>query len=491
MSGKKNIDISPSGTWWYFQIKSSFFDDSSVRRLRHKHGDTGIVIFIQLCAESLKDGEAGYIERKRTDMGETFAEELAFNIDRDETLFRDVFKTLMNLQLIIPEVEETLIYIPMVGENNKRLTPSARSNRKTRAQEKREKERTSQSEELNSHSGYNNNNSKQQESELEKNNSNICSLNNSDDCLLFTDTDCEKARENAHAYGGAADAAPAAALSLADLLELSKSAKVGLTQKGAEAYHKITKGGLELYGKPIEVPAKALRGWAKQNREKHPEWFFSDSGCADPVNDTKNDDGNKHSAFSEKIKALEPCPNWDDSSTTYRGELPDNITLTNEAWICKNFRDGISEKQWDSIFNLKGFDYATVYFARDLDKKHENLFTFSKLQTLNENYDLESYPEIYKYFAEKYPGVNQGVTLFSLDEIIGCILYGDDFDIYSWEDEALSENRKVFTDSILEMDICPDSFKNNEKYTYEFVHNWLSEHIEAVAAKAKKGHEKQ
>lgn len=483
MSGNKNIDISPSGTWWYFQIKSSFFDDSSIRRLQHKHGDTGIVIFIQLCAESLKDGEAGYIERKRTDMGETFAEELAFNIDRDETLFRDVFKTLMNLQLIIPEVEETLIYIPMVGENNKRLTPSARSNRKTRAQEKREKERTSQSEELDSHSGDNNNNSKQQELELEKNNSNSCSLNNSNDCLLFTNDDCEKALESAHAYGGAADAAPDAALSISALIELSKEIDVGLSQKGAETYHKITKGGLELYGKPIEVPAKALRGWAKRNREKHPEWFTSADGGNDPGKDAGSADSNTCSAASEKIKALEPLPEWDYSSTTYRGELSEEVKEKYVQWIEKNIDDNVPSEKFDKLWDLKGAAYATAYFAKEFDEKQGGLFDLFKLRVLNEDCYLDSYPELYKYFAEKYP-YKQGIYGDDFADILLELICGEGVKVDTDEYIRIED---AFRGVILEMSSCPDEFKKSRIFTYEFVHNWLAEHIDEIVTKTKKG----
>lgn len=489
MSNKTNIDKSPSGTWWYFPIKSTFFDDSSVRRLRHKHGDTGIVIFIQLCAESLKDGEAGYIERKRTDMGESFAEELAFNIDRDETLFRDVFKTLMNLQLIIPEVEETLIYIPMVGENNKRLTPSARSNRKTRAQEKREKERTSQSEELDSHSGDNNNNSKQQELELEKNNSNSCSLNNSNDCLLFTNDDCEKALESAHAYGGAADAAPDAALSISALIELSEEINVGLSQKGAETYHKITKGGLELYGKPIEVPAKALRGWAKRNREKHPEWFTSADGGDDPARKDPSEtnsgsgtadqiDNTNENSFMAQIKALEPLPQWDPWSTTckniededYWKLLEDDSFISDATW--KKF-----EKQAVAL-NKDKDRYANTHALMKIHKENKSAITLGILFAAYDDENIYQYPDVYEYFAKSLPGI-RGVECKDFGAIIGKAL-GLEYTDYELVLDAVA-------DAVVELSNCPASFHDSKLFTYEFVHGWIAQNIEQIIEKVASG----
>jgi hypothetical protein len=166
MSDKK--ESGSCANWWYFQLQSGFFEEPQIRRLRKKYGDAGVVMFLQLCCKSLKDKDTAYISRKRKDLGETFAEELAFDLDREEDDIKNTIDYLIKLGLLIPEVEDALLYIPMVADTVKRLTPSARRMRVKRERDAlAKKAQASQCDDNASQSADNNSNNQKQESEKE------------------------------------------------------------------------------------------------------------------------------------------------------------------------------------------------------------------------------------------------------------------------------------------------------------------------------------
>lgn len=302
MSDKK--ESGSGANWWYFQLQSGFFDEPQIRRLQKKYGDAGVVMFLQLCCKSLKDKDTAYISRKRKDLGETFAEELAFDLDREEDDIKNTIDYLIKLGLLIPEVEDALLYIPMVADTVKRLTPSARRMRAKRERDAlAKKAKASQCDGNLSQSADNNSNNQKQESEKEYSNSNSYILE-SDDCL-FDKSDVERYGETASGSGGEAEAAPGPALSLSEVMELSENGNVGLSEKGAEEYHRATMGGTMYLGKPIDIPLRAMRGWAKRNRAKHPEYFANPG--AEAVN-AKQDPEDKEG---------KPLPVWDFESSNY------------------------------------------------------------------------------------------------------------------------------------------------------------------------------
>ena len=397
MSDKKKSNAGK--TWYYLQLQSIFFDDPQIRRLRKKFGDSGIVTYLELCCKSMKDHDAPYISRKRKDLGETFIEELAFDLDRDEDEIKNTIRYLIKLGLLVPEVENTLLFIPLVAEHMTQLTDSARRMRAKRERDALAKEaKASQCDDNSSQSADNNNNNQKQESEKEYSNSNSYILE-SDDCL-FDKSDVERYGETASGSGGEAEAAPGPALSLSEVMELSENGNVGLSEKGAEEYHRVTMGGTMYLGKPIDIPLRAMRGWAKRNRAKHPEYFANPG--AEAVN-AKQDPENKEG---------KPLPVWDSESTNYCGFDDDDIDAiedivddtppakfnqlkNNRVKILRNTAKLLNEEE----INELGENYAALNILLKYEKKNPGILSNKEIAAAFyrfDGYDLEDFDNYFR-----------------------------------------------------------------------------------------------
>ena len=397
MSDKK--ESGSGANWWYFQLQSGFFDGPQIRRLRKKYGDAGVVTFLQLCCKSLKDKDTAYISRKRKDLGETFAEELAFDLDREEDDIKNTIDYLIKLGLLIPEVEDALLYIPMVADTVKRLTPSARRMRAKRERDAlAKKAQASQCDDNSSQSADNNSNNQKQESEKEYSNSNSYILE-SDDCL-FDKSDVERYGENASGSGGEAEAAPGPALSLSEVMELSENGNVGLSEKGVEEYHRATMGGTMYLGKPIDIPLRAMRGWAKRNRAKHPE-YFANPGAE--VANAKQDPEDKEG---------KPLPVWDSDSTNYCEFDDDDIDAiedivndappaefnrlkNNRVKILRNTAKLLNEEE----INELGENYAALNILLKYEKKNPGILSNKEIAAAFyrfDGYDLEDFENYFR-----------------------------------------------------------------------------------------------
>ena len=397
MSDKKKSNAGK--TWYYLQLQSIFFDDPQIRRLRKKFGDSGIVTYLELCCKSMKDHDAPYISRKRKDLGETFTEELAFDLDRDEDEIKNTIQYLIKLGLLVPEVENTLLFIPLVAEHMTQLTDSARRMRAKRERDALEKKaQASQCDGNSSQSADNNSNNQKQESEKEYSNSNSYILE-SDDCL-FDKSDVERYGETASGSGGEAEAAPGPALSLSEVMELSENGNVGLSEKGAEEYHRATMGGTMYLGKPIDIPLRAMRGWAKRNRAKHPE-YFANSG-AEAAN-AKQDPEDKEG---------EPLPVWDSESTNYCGFDNDDIDaiedIVNDAppakfnqlkndrvKILRNTAKLLDEER----INELGENYAALNILLKYEKKNPGILSNEEIAAAFyrfDGYDIEDFENYFR-----------------------------------------------------------------------------------------------
>lgn len=356
---KKLSSKSKNGsTWWYYQLRDNFFDDPNIRRLQRITGDTGVVIFLQMILKSLRS--EGYIEREAADLGETFGEELAFDLNRDVEQVEAVLQCAMKLKMLIPDVANTLFYFPCVTDNIKTLTRQGRDNRRKRAEEKAMQQSCGNAQQ----SCYNNNNNQKQESEKEYSNSNSYILE-SDDCL-FDKSDVERYGETASGSGGEAEAAPGPALSLSEVMELSENGNVGLSEKGAEEYHRISEGSTicPWNGQPSQghKGLKTMRAWAKRNRAKHPE-YFANSG-AEAAN-AKQDPEDKEG---------KPLPVWDFESSNY----------------C-----GYSESAYDSMMKI-AYDSS--------DAKFDELKDTGERLARNKGYKCTD--ERYKELGENYAALN-------------------------------------------------------------------------------------
>lgn len=285
-----NPEKQKAKTLYYFQFFRGFFADPKIRRLEKVFGSEGIVIYLKLADFSL--GSEGCIERLNESMGESFTEEIAFNIDMDADAVSKTIKYCIKLGLIIPDVEDQLFHIPYVTENLKQLTSEAIKKRKQRARKKKEQQADDESapddEEGDNvhHEGdnvpiyKNKNQSHKQNTELENNDNQNYFLNS---CILFDETDVSLYGEGEAVLSGAAEAAadPAASpLSEAELMELSNKHKVFLSDKGISAFSEATHGGTTTYwnDEPSESPLKIMRAWKKKNKEKHPEYFTVSRG---------------------------------------------------------------------------------------------------------------------------------------------------------------------------------------------------------------------
>ena len=390
---KKLSSKSKNGsTWWYYQLRDNFFDDPNIRRLQRITGDTGVVIFLQMILKSLRS--EGYIEREAADLGETFGEELAFDLNRDVEQVEAVLQCAMKLKMLIPDVANTLFYFPCVTDNIKTLTRQGRDNRRKRAEEKAMQQSCGNAQQ----SCDNNNNNQKQESEKEYSNSNSYILE-SDDCL-FDKSDVERYGETASGSGGEAEAAPGPALSLSEVMELSENGNVGLSEKGAEEYHRATMGGTMYLGKPIDVPLRAMRGWAKRNRAKHPE-YFANSG-AEAAN-TKQDPEDKEG---------KPLPVWDSDSTNYCEFDDDDIDAiedivndapqaefnrlkNNRVKILRNTAKLLNEEQ----INELGENYAALNILLKYEKKNPGILSNKEIAAAFyrfDGYDLEDFENYFR-----------------------------------------------------------------------------------------------
>ena len=390
---KKLSSKSKNGsTWWYYQLRDNFFDDPNIRRLQRITGDTGVVIFLQMILKSLRS--EGYIEREAADLGETFGEELAFDLNRDVEQVEAVLQCAMKLKMLIPDVANTLFYFPCVTDNIKTLTRQGRDNRRKRAEEKAMQQSCGNAQQ----SCDNNNNNQKQESEKEYSNSNSYILE-SDDCL-FDKSDVERYGETASGSGGEAEAAPGPALSLSEVMELSENGNVGLSEKGAEEYHRATMGGTMYLGKPIDVPLRAMRGWAKRNRAKHPEYFTNPGAeAANAKQDPEDKEG-------------KPLPVWDSESTNYCEFDDDDIDAiedivndapqaefnrlkNNRVKILRNTAKLLNEEE----INELGENYAALNILLKYEKKNPGILSNKEIAAAFyrfDGYDLEDFENYFR-----------------------------------------------------------------------------------------------
>lgn len=402
---QNNPEKQKAKTLYYFQFFRGFFTDPKIRRLEKVFGSDGIVIYLKLADFSL--GSEGCIERLNESMGESFTEEIAFNIDMDADAVLKTIKYCIKLGLIIPDVEDQLFHIPYVTENLKQLTGEAIKKRKQRARKKKEQQADDESapddEEGDNvhHEGdnvpiyKNKNQSHQQNTELENNDNQNYFLNS---CILFDETDVSLYGEGEAVTSGAAEAAAGTAaspLSEAELMELSNKHKVFLSDKGISVFSEATHGGTTTYwnDEPSESPLKIMRAWKKKNKEKHPEYFI------DP-------DGEKASAADPEDK---PLPVWD-------SESPDYCNFTNDDYeSIQNILEEYPESEYDKLFKIgvklaknKGIDrknwsdraeaYAVLHILLKHEKKYPGILSNEEIACAFENYDGYEDEEFYKYF---------------------------------------------------------------------------------------------
>lgn len=400
-----NPEKQKAKTLYYFQFFRGFFADPKIRRLEKVFGSEGIVIYLKLADFSL--GSEGCIERLNESMGESFTEEIAFNIDMDADAVSKTIKYCIKLGLIIPDVEDQLFHIPYVTENLKQLTSEAIKKRKQRARKKKEQQADDESapddEEGDNvhHEGdnvpiyKNKNQSHKQNTELENNDNQNYFLNS---CILFDETDVSLYGEGEAVLSGAAEAAadPAASpLSEAELMELSNKHKVFLSDKGISAFSEATHGGTTTYwnDEPSESPLKIMRAWKKKNKEKHPEYFT-------------DQEEEKASAADPEDK---PLPVWDSESPDYCG----NTNGDYEA--IKNIIKEYPESKYDELYEIginlaRNKDcnsrrwpayaeaYAALHILLEHEKKHPGILSNREIAAAFKNYDGYEDDEFYEYF---------------------------------------------------------------------------------------------
>ena len=381
---------------FYFPFMRGFFASPNIRRLEKKFGSDGVMIYLKLADFSLDS--CGCIERVNEDMGESFAEEIAFNIDMGPDTVSDTIKYCIRLGLIVPDVEDKLFHIPYVTDNIKSLTDSAIRMRKKRARDRQkqsEGDDSSQSDGERHKVTESKSNKSKQNTELENSNNYSYSLNSD---ILFDETDVSLYGEGEAVLSGAAEAAadPAASpLSEAELMELSNKHKVFLSDKGISAFSEATHGGTTTYwnDEPSESPLKIMRAWKKKNKEKHPEYFM-------------DQEEEKASAADPEDK---PLPVWDSESPDYCG----NTNGDYEA--IKNIIKEYPESKYDELYEI-GIElarnkdcnsrhwpayaeaYAALHILLEHEKKHPGILSNREIAAAFKNYDGYEDDEFYEYF---------------------------------------------------------------------------------------------
>lgn len=393
-------------TLYYFQFFKGFFSDPKIRRLEKRFGSDGIVVYLKLAELSLSSD--GCIERHNEEVGESFAEEIAFNIDMGEDLVANTIKFCMKIELIVPDVEDQLFHIPYITENLKTITYEGIKKRRQRARRKMEHQNNggdSSPSDIEGdnvhHKGdnvpiYKNKNQKyKQNIELENNDNQNYSLNSD---ILFDETDVSLYGDSIAATGGAAEAATGTAatpLSEAELVELSEKHKVFLSDKGISAFSKATHGGSTVYwsDEPSESPLKIMRAWAKKNRDNHPEYFLTRE--SDPDQEEK------------------PLPVWDSEAPDYCGYSDRDYEAVQEIVYNapeKEFDDlaRIGEKIArnsggickDERYTEIGENYAALNILLKHEKKHPGILSNEEIAAafaLFDGYDVDSF---YQYFLK-------------------------------------------------------------------------------------------
>ena len=395
-------------TLYYFQFFKGFFSDPKIRRLEKRFGSDGIVVYLKLAELSLSSD--GCIERHNEEVGESFAEEIAFNIDMDEDLVANTIKFCMKIELIVPDVEDQLFHIPYITENLKTITYEGIKKRRQRARKKMEHQNNggdSSPSDIEGdtvhHKGdnvpiYKNKNQKlKQNIELENNDNQNYSLNSD---ILFDETDVSLYGDSIAATGGAAEAATGTAatpLSESELVDLSEKHKVFLSDKGISAFSKATHGGTTTYWneEPSESPLKIMRAWAKKNRTSHPEWF-------------KDQDEEKEAAADPEDK---PLPVWHYDSPNYCDYTDDDYDsiadIVNEyperefdnlKKIGTKLAKNKGADPWIVDFEDKGEGYAARYILLKHEKKYPGILSNEEIAAAFSNFDGYEDEEFYKYF---------------------------------------------------------------------------------------------
>ena len=367
-----------------------------VRRLRRKLGAEGVLAFLKMASASLRDD--GYIEKTST-LGESFAEQIAFDIDEDEKVVRDTIRYCIPLGLIKPVVADRLMQFPIVTGRIKTLTPSAQRMRKLRAERK-----ASQSDEITLQCADNTESEQKQESEhIKSDNKNF--LYDSDDCLkLFDEKDCKLygAEDEIPGDGRAAEAAPVRESSLPELMEVSEQGNVGLTEAGIEAYSAATQGGSVYLGSPVDVPLRAMRAWAKRNKKNHPEYFHGDgvsgkAAAGDPEPDKLpawDSDSSDHVEYTDEDKER-----IEDFANSIPSAKFRERAAIGEREARRKLKDS-KIKHDDNYFTEAGEEAAVRYFALNREKREPGFFSTGEISALMELFGGFDDDEFYGYFLK-------------------------------------------------------------------------------------------
>lgn len=376
----------------FIQVEHMFLSRNETRLFIRKCGYEGLGIYFALAARSAPTG--GVLVRKEFDDFQTFEEELAFLLELPAEKIETVKKVLrvaanqglIKLEAIDGQADGNAFSFPsfqtkgmeqVAFQHLAESTPRVRKSRKN----KKETAAAAEGEESEDHirrneellqcnakplhcSDISESETKQHSQihiESEKNNNNISFLNSvyvSDNGLFDKQTiaaNLERFGDGNAGTGRAAETAPvpAAALTLDELRALSEQYTVGLNEAGLDAYSKATQGGTSYLGKAIDVPARAMRAWAKRNREKHPEWFSSTSDDADQV------DGNTRPAWMDYFKAIGKDGELIIKRNPYEAkEILEGIT--------KKARQGYTNKDFQNLVDCAYLDVYSNEFYNDL-----------------------------------------------------------------------------------------------------------------------------
>ena len=252
---------------WWIKLEYEFFHEKKAKILRQKFGDSALIVYQKIMLRSL----TGNCCLKFEGIEETFAEEIAVEIDEDITLIQNVLDFLEKHELMM-EVETNCYYFPQAAVMSGSEGASA-----GRMRNKREKDRLSQSDVDSSHcSVIRTETDTESDTDLHPQDSKSESDEEQKQSRQAEAVIDSVSADAAASVGAALKGATAAdshdLFSVGDLMRLRDKHKVDLTDEGVEAFwNEMQSTGWILYKQPVtkEGIAKSLRGWTKYHEEYH------------------------------------------------------------------------------------------------------------------------------------------------------------------------------------------------------------------------------
>ena len=272
--------------FFYVPLHEEYFSNPSLRRLERKHHAEGVLTFLKLSTFSIKND--GILKRHNESLGESFAEELAFNIEVDDSaLVENTIKYSVSLGLMI-ENPDSSITIPWISDHIKSYGQSAVRMANKRKRDKKaledadgsdgKAEEDSQSDGLASQSdGKINQNQNQRESKSEsKEEKTVFSGMHNEDMLGVEHVDESGTIQPIE-------------LTYEELRMLNEYDSVRLNDTGMTKYMAETENGTKRKGKSILNPLRALRTWKNERVRSgaYSEYFECKTG---KINDDYTDD---------------------------------------------------------------------------------------------------------------------------------------------------------------------------------------------------------